>query len=107
MRREGHATLKFFTDGTSANPEVPFARHAAWRVVLDSVLGPALQPPALEFWRHTSQLPPCFHVRACGLVPGRQTVARAEAWAALQAVGMAYLAGPVPVQIATDSTYVV
>ena len=107
LRQEQPVMLRFFTDGTCANPAIPFARHAAWSVVLDSAMDPTHRSAALEFWRRTSSIPPAFHVRACGLVPGRQTIARAEAWAALQAVRMAYLAGSVPVQIVTDSTYVV
>ena len=107
LRQEGRRELRFYTDGTCRHPTVPFARHAAWSVLLDCSTCDAQRAQAEAFWQATGTVPPCFQVRSCGLVPGKQTVARAEALAALQAVRLAYHAGPIPVHVVTDSAYVV
>ena len=107
LRQEGRRELRFYTDGTCRHPTVPFARHAAWSVLLDCSTCDAQRAQAEAFWQATGTVPRCFQVRSCGLVPGKQTVARAEALAALQAIRLAYHAGPIPVHVVTDSAYVV
>ena len=107
LQAEALPRLHFFTDGSCANPSIPYARHAAWSVVLDCAVSAPDRALAHQYWQQTGQVPPSFQVRSCGLVPGRQTIARAEMWAALQAVRLAFHAGAPPTRIATDSSYVV
>ena len=65
-----------------------------------------MQHEALEFWRQHGTVPPCFQVADRGLVPGAQTIARAELCAALQAVRSGSVNGRCPLTVVTDSSYV-
>ena len=107
LREEGCAAISAYTDGTCAFPGLPHARHAAWGLVLNFASTPQQQDLAATFWRHTGCVPPCFQVRGQGLVPGKQTVNRAELLAALQVVRLGHLLGQIPTHIHTDSAYVV
>ncbi|CAE7020860.1 unnamed protein product [Symbiodinium sp. KB8] len=81
--------VHLFTDGTCANPTCPEARHAAWAVLL--YIGPWPFPGA---WiqgptgRHHG-FATWFSVVAQGLVPGSQTISRAEVLALCQAAWVA------------------
>ena len=105
LRSEPPAQLLCFTDGTCRHPCHPLARQAAWAVCIDSARTVEVQGDL--FWHATKLLPPTFHTRACGLVPGRQTIARAELLAAIQAIQLGALAGHLPVHVVSDSSYVV
>ena len=106
LKDAGFSRLSLFTDGTCAHPQIPQARHAAWSVVLDAADTPALREEAVRFWKETGQGPPCFQTWACGLVPGVQSINRAELVAAIQAVSLGFCAGCLPTHIHTDSSYV-
>ena len=56
---------------------------------------------------HHNLPPPSLQVWSCGVVSGAQTTPRAELFAALQAVGLGYYAGQVPLEVVTDCSYVV
>ena len=78
----------FYTDGTCAHPVITPARHAAWAVVLDCA--PNLPPPLLmQHWVEHKKAPPSFHVITQGLLPGHQSIDRAEVLALLQVCIMA------------------
>ena len=98
--------LVCYTDGTCASPAISHARHAAWAVVCDDSTNAFSRDAAMQVWRADKLQPAYFSVRSQGLVPGRQTVARAELCAALQAMRLARLAN-VPLCVVTDSSYVV
>ena len=99
--------LRFYTDGTCMYPAEPRARHAAWAVVYDSHHGPEERAGAESRWVQHRVLPPTFLVASQGVVPGRQSVPRAELCAAIQAVRIAYAAGKAPCLIVTVCAYVV
>ena len=76
------STFVVYTDGACANNACPAARHAAFSVVLDCA--PNSAPEALlQFWRAEARVPPNYHVVQQGLVPGRQSIDRAELLALL------------------------
>ena len=73
----------FYTDGTCAHNACPVARHAAWSVVLDC--DPHGSPETvLLAWLHDKRTPQSYHVVHQGLVPGQQSIDRAELCALLQ-----------------------
>ena len=106
LRAAGYTRLTLFTDGTCARPCTPAARHAAWAVVHDAASCEAERTAGMVVWREASVMPPCLMVCAQGLVSQRQTIARAELTAALQAVRLASLVGVDECLVVTDSTYV-
>ena len=78
----------FYSDGTCANPHIAAARHAAWAVVLDCA--PNLDPNQLLLYLETNHhAPQSYHVVSQGLVPGVQSIDRAETLALLQVCVMA------------------
>ena len=107
LRPQARAQLECYTDGTCANPTQPLARHAAWSLVLDSTCSLEDRELAASYWKATSQIPPCMQVQSRGLVPGKQTINRAELLAAIQAVRLGSLLDSTPVHVHTDSAYVV
>ena len=82
---EAAGEVHLFTDGTCANPVCPEARHAAWAVIL--YVGPW---PFQQEWVHNTaanlrNMATWFVVVAQGVVPGLQTISRAEVLALCQA----------------------
>ena len=77
--------VHMFTDGTCAHPTCPEARHAAWAVLL--YVGPWPFPSAWvsQEWGHRPAASSWFAVVAQGVVPGVQTISRAEVLALCQA----------------------
>ena len=96
----------FFTDGTCRNPTIPYARHAAWALVGDMAFTRDQRIQALEYWHSCTSLPPVFHVLDRGLVPGVQSIPRAELCAAIQAVRHGRCSGDRRIHVVTDSSYV-
>ena len=99
--------VRFFTDGTCKNPAVPYARHAAWSLIHDVAATHEQREQSLLCWRVTKATPPGLRLLDQGVVPGHQTISRAELCAALQAIRHGKLAGGLPILIVTDSSYVV
>ena len=104
---QGCQGLTFYTDGTCLHPDAPCARHAAWALVRDVTSTDSERTAALYAWRSHGLPVPYFHVVDRGLVPGLQTIPRAELCAALQAIRFGRAAGQKPTHIVTDSAYVV
>ena len=70
--------LRFYTDGSCNHPQNVWARHSAWAVVVDLTSSDDDIALRLHCWRTTGQLPACFAVVCQGVVPGAQTINRAE-----------------------------
>ena len=104
--QEPSRSLRFYTDGTCANPTEPPASHAAWALVQDCTVAGQDRQDARMFWLQTRAHPPHLRVVDRGLVPGTQSIQRAELCAALQAVRHGRQAGQVPTEVVTDSAYV-
>ena len=107
LQAAGREAITFYTDGTSSFPKDSMARQAAWAVVSDDAGSELARSVAIHAWTATGQIPAAFCVRSQGVVPGRQTVARAELCAALQAIRLAKLACCSRCVVVTDSSYVV
>ncbi|CAE7620120.1 unnamed protein product, partial [Symbiodinium sp. KB8] len=97
--------LRLFTDGSCSCPHLPEASRAAWAVVMDASEGDTEIPTLLQQWRLHRRLPTCFHVVDQGLVPGVQSINRAETIALLQAARLASSSGALSAEIWTDSTF--
>ena len=97
--------LRFYTDGSCANPAEPHARHAGWALIVECTFSRDARREGLAFWDSQHAVPPCLRVIDHGLVPGSQTIQRAELCAALQAVRHGHVAGRVPVEVITDSAF--
>ena len=97
--------LRLFTDGSCSCPHLPEASRAAWAVVMDASEGDTEIPTLLQQWRWHRRLPTCFHVVDQGLVPGVQSINRAETIAILQAARLASSSGAPSAEIWTDSTF--
>ena len=99
--RFGLHKLHFFTDGSCAHSNCPAARHAAWAVVLDvqpdTDLGSRRSVPSPQ------ELQARFHTVARGVLPGVQTICRAEFSALLQVCQLASRHASLPVAVWTDS----
>ena len=70
--------LRLFTDGSCRHPTYPEAAHAGYAVVLDTSLSDASVPSLLATWQRTGQPPNELRVVHQGLVPGVQSINRAE-----------------------------
>ena len=80
------------------------ARHAAWAVALDCP--PTLDPRLLALHMElTGSSPQSFHVVGQGLVPGRQSIDRAETLALLQICVMAQQLPDVPCMAYSDCQF--
>ena len=87
LRAQDGIMLYFFTDGSCTNPGCPPARHAAWSVILYNSAGaPSDLRAVLD---SPAACRAAFPVVAQGLIPGVQTIYRAEAAALLQVVALA------------------
>ncbi|CAE7442603.1 unnamed protein product [Symbiodinium sp. CCMP2592] len=84
---ESAGEIHFFTDGTCAHPTIPEARHAAWAVLV--YIGPFAAEWLQQQWRQRDSIASCFAVVAQGVVPGQQTISRAEVLALCQAAWVA------------------
>ena len=94
----------FYSDGTCAHPSMVPARHAAWAVVLDCA--PTLDPKLLALHvTTTGNTPQSFHVVGQGLVPGRQSIDRAETLALLQICVIAQQMPEVPCVAYSDCQF--
>ena len=104
---EGNPQLVFYTDGSCLHPAVPCARHATWALVQDTTASWCERGQAVQCWRMSGVPPPALQVLDRGVVPGQQTIGRAELCAAIQGVRFAVCAGRVATVIYTDSAYYV
>lgn len=89
-----------FTDGSCCYPQIPAARFAALAIIVSTALDQVQ-------WRHEAfdcakgqNFPPSLHPFQVGLIPGEQTINRAEALAVLQVIRCFQSA-----VIVTDSLY--
>ena len=99
--------MRFFTDGGAKYPRHWNARIATWAVVQDVSLNESQIKQAADFLFLIPPQFPMFHVTAVGIVPGEQTVARAELFAILHAAKQVNLCEPIPkVEFVTDASYV-
>ncbi|CAE7035963.1 unnamed protein product [Symbiodinium sp. CCMP2592] len=104
---QGRGFLRFFTDGSCRHPAYPEASHAGYAVILDTSLDDATLPAIMERWRETA-VPPCeFRVVDQGLVPGLQSINRAELCAIIQAARIIHMFGSPPAVIWTDSAFAI
>ena len=99
--------LRFFTDGSCRHPNLPLVSHAGWAVVMDVTESDSEIPGILSDWRFTGRTPTVFQVVLQGLVPGVQSINRAEECAVLQAARLSQLEGPRPTEIWTDSAFAI
>ncbi|OLP81662.1 hypothetical protein AK812_SmicGene37775 [Symbiodinium microadriaticum] len=99
--------LRLFTDGSCRYPASSSARHAGFAVVLDATSSDAEVPGALSEWRVTGVPPVTFAVVCQGMVPGEQTINRAELCGVIQAIRAARCQGFDAIEIWTDSQYVI
>ena len=97
--------LRLFTDGSCRHPTYPEAAHAGYAVVLDTSLSDASVPSLLATWQRTGQPPNELRVVHQGLVPGVQSINRAEVCAVIQAIRIARRLGATAVEIWTDSAF--
>ncbi|CAE7237381.1 unnamed protein product [Symbiodinium sp. CCMP2592] len=98
--------LRLYTDGSCRHSGVSLAHHAGFAVVLDTSADDAVALEQLQQWREKTVVPTAFTVIVQGLVPGHQTINRAELCAVLQAIRAAWTGGFVDLEIWTDSQYV-
>ena len=99
--------VRFFTDGGAQYPRHCNARIATWAVVQDTSLDEKQMRQAADFFFLVPPQFPKFHVTAVGIVPGEQTVARAELFAILHVAKQVNQCEPVPtVEFVTDASYV-
>ena len=99
--------MRFFTDGGARYPRYCDARIATWAVVQDISLDELQMKQAADYMFLNPPQFPKFHVSAIGIVPGEQTVARAELFAILHALKQVNLCEPIPcVEFVTDASYV-
>eukprot|EP00435_Cladocopium_sp_Y103_P004600 s2444_g1.t1 len=100
-------TMRFFTDGGTKHPRSPDARIATWSVVQDISIDEGQQRSSADFLFLQPPQCPLFYVSAVGIVPGEQTVARAELFAVLFAIKKVHLVDPIPrTEFVTDAAYV-
>ena len=99
--RFGLRKLNFFTDGSCANSSCPAARHAAWAVVLDVQPEEALG--SSQSFPSSQEMQARFHTVARGVLPGVQTICRAEFGALMQVCQLASRHASLPVAVWTDS----
>ena len=98
---------RFFTDGGTRQPKSPLARIATWSVVEDVSTSDEQQKGVLDFLFVDKPKFPLFQVTDVGIVPGEQTVARAELFAVVIAAEKADRSQPlVPTEFVTDASYV-
>ena len=99
--------LHFFTDGGTKHPKSPNARIATWAVVEDISESGVQQKEVLDYLYLDQPKFPLFHVSELGVVPGEQTVARAELFALVIAVEKVHKRSPLPeAEFITDASYV-
>ena len=104
---EARNFLRFFTDGSCKYPEVPEASHAGFAVVLDTSVSDTMVPSVLANWRATNQPPTEFRIVHQGLVPGLQSINRAEVCGIIQALRLISLCGSPEAEIWTDSSFAI
>ena len=97
--------LRLFTDGSCRHPTYPEAAHAGYAVVMDTSLSDASVPSLLATWQRTGQPPNELRVVHQGLVPGFQSINRAEVCAVIQAIRIARRLGATAVEIWTDGAF--
>ena len=104
---EARGFFRFFTDGSCSHPTVPDASHAGFAVVLDTSASDAMVPSLLAAWRATNQPPTELRVVHQGLVPGLQSINRAEVCAVIQALRLIHRCGSPEAEIWTDSSFAI
>ena len=105
---QGLTRLRFFTDGSCKFPSIPYARHAGFGVVLDTMpdLPEESMDACLARAQYDHSVMPFVPV-ATGLVPDEQNINRAEVCALIRA---AELAGPyrsMSVEFCSDSSFAI
>ena len=101
---QGLSRLRLFTDGSCRHPSVPWARVAAFGVVLDVSCSDAdLLDTIQRFPGDPNGFP--FVVVAQGLAPREQSIHRAELCAIIKTAEVAALAPQAEVEIHSDSTF--
>ena len=105
-RLAARGCIRMYTDGSCRHPGTSLAHHAGFAVVLDTTSADSEVLDCLDQWRQTAALPSGFAVIAQGLVPGHQTINRAELCGVLQALQAAHSGGFRKIEIWVDSQYV-
>eukprot|EP00435_Cladocopium_sp_Y103_P032373 s3008_g8.t1 len=99
--------MRFFTDGGAKYPKSPDARIATWALIQDISVNERQVKDVADFLHLQPPQCPLFFVSAVGIVPGEQTVARAELFAVLVAVKKVHWCDPIPKsEFVTDAAYV-
>ena len=103
------ARLRFYTDGSCKFPDLPFARHAGFGVVLDTM--PGLPACAVESCLAQVKLDPSVipfvPVATHGFVPDEQNINRAELCALIRAAEMAAPYRHLEIEFCTDSAFAI
>eukprot|EP00435_Cladocopium_sp_Y103_P010479 s2347_g2.t1 len=97
----------FYTDGGAIHPNDPDARLASWAVVSDVSNATVPQIQMMQSFQLQDLSCPVFRVVATGVVGGRQSAARGELTAYLQALRAAEKYDQhVDISVVTDASYV-
>ena len=99
--------LRFYTDGSCNYPQNMWARHCAWSVVIDLSCSDADVEQRLLSWHRTGCLPQCFAVVSQGLVPGQQTINRAEQCAIVAVARLVQHSRHKEAEVMSDSAFAV
>ena len=101
-------SVTFFLDGGATHPQTPDARIAAWAVIQDVSKDDIERRVVADVTLAQPDVFPSFRTVAVGLVPGAQSVSRAELYALLVAVRAAHTLVNDPfVNFVTDCQFVV
>ncbi|CAE7631403.1 unnamed protein product, partial [Symbiodinium sp. CCMP2456] len=99
--------LRFFTDGSCRYPTFPDASFAGFAVLLDTSPSDDCIPALLAKWRSSGTPPREFRILHQGLVPGVQSINRAELCAIIQALRLAVQMQATECEIWSDSAFAI